>query len=401
MKKKTDESYLSYSQRVTQALYDGQISLSQWCELLLDEEIYGEENLRRCSLFFKKFLEQLDREEDKEFDENSRLAELKAAKEEVIKERKKLQTANLEYQENFRNQARIEMFDEKVVEAIGRLKPIEAKTFIHRNSSDNSTGLLCISDLHAGSTYEIRGMYGEIVNKYDFDTMKERLFKLSSYIDADFYNMDYDNLVIAICGDLFENMLRITSLTKLKEPVIDTVINTSEFLSQWVADLCNRLGIPVKVIIIGGNHDTCSFLGSKPRFEEENLAKLVQKFMEIRFENIEDVEIAPYSDAAVETIQGVNIMFEHGVGNNLQETIDFYSNLYNVDIDEIYSGHLHRPESKAVGVTEYGDRMVYRIGSICGFDTFAKKLHKAARPSAYFALYEEEVGHSWSKNYYL
>ena len=401
MKKKSDESYLSYSQRVTQALYDGQISLSQWCGLLLDEEIYGEENLRRCSLFFKKFLEQLDREEDKEFDENFRLAELKAAKEEIIKERKKLQTANLEYQENFRNQARIEMFDEKVVEAIGKLKPIEVKTFIHRNNSDNSTGLLCISDLHAGSTYEIRGMYGEIVNKYDFDTMKERLFKLSSYVDADFYNMDYDNLVIAICGDLFENMLRITSLTKLKEPVIDTVINTSEFLSQWVADLCNRLGIPVKVVIIGGNHDTCSFLGSKPRFEEENLAKLVQKFMEIRFENIEDVEIALYSDAAVETIQGVNIMFEHGVGNNLQETIDFYSNLYNVDIDEIYSGHLHRPESKAVGVTEYGDRMIYRIGSICGFDSYSRKLHKAARPSAYFALYEEEVGHSWSKNYYL
>lgn len=94
-------------------------------------------------------------------------------------------------------------------------------------------------------------------------------------------------------------------------------------------------------------------------------------------------------------------MLEHGEDSNLQTTLEYFSNLYNIDIDEVIAGHFHRPESKAVGVTELGDRMIYRVGSICGCDAYSKKLRKAARPSAYFALYEKELGHTWSKNYYL
>lgn len=398
MNKLENETYLGFSKRVTDALQDGLITSDEWGESILGENIYSQENNRRCAKFMSEFFQKLEEYEDNNI-QNDKLSELSQVKEELIKERKKLQTENAELQKTYREQARSDMFHEKVANAIKALKPISVKHYNHKNIDCGKTGLLCISDLHAGSTYQINGLYGEIVNKYDMDIMKDRLWKLISLVESD--GMDYDSLVVAICGDVFEGILRTNSLLKLRNPVIDTVIETSEFISIWLSELYNRISVPIKVVTVGGNHDQVSFIGMNPRPEEENMTKLVTRFLELRFENHPYVKIQPYAEVIVETIQGVNVMFEHGVDSNLQETVEYFSNLYNIDIDEIISGHLHRPESKAIGITELGDRMIYRVGSICGIDSYAKKLRKAARPSAYFALYENDLGHTWSKNYYL
>lgn len=398
MNKLENETYLGFSKRVTNALQDGLITSDEWGKSILGENIYSQENNRRCAKFMAEFFQRLEEYEDDNI-QNDKLSELSQAKEELIKERKKLQTENAELQKTYREQARSDIFHEKVANAIKELKPISVKHYNHKNIDCGKTGLLCISDLHAGSTYQINGLYGEIVNKYDMDIMKDRLWKLISLVESD--GMDYDSLVVAICGDVFEGILRTNSLLKLRDSVIDTVIETSEFLSIWLSELYNRISVPIKVVTVGGNHDQVSFIGMNPRPEEENMTKLLTKFLELRFENNPYIKIQPYTDVAIETIQDVNIMFEHGVDNNLQETIEYFSNLYNIDIDEIISGHLHRPESKTIGITELGDRVIYRVGSICGIDSYAKKLRKAARPSAYFALYENDLGHTWSKNYYL
>lgn len=399
IKRKSGESYLSFVERATNALSDGLIDYQEWSYAVLGGEMYSEENTRRCARFFSQFIQNLENDKIEQIDDLDKVEEIKRAMMELKAERIKLQTANLEYNANARAEARGDLFQERIVEAIDRLKPVKVKHIVHNSFNEGKTGLLCISDLHAGSTYEIKGLYNEIVNSYNFEIMQDRLWKLIGLVEADC--IEYNNIIVGICGDLFENILRMTSLTKLKEPVIDTVIKTSEFLCQWIGELQNRLETKVRVVTVGGNHDTCSFLGSKPRFEEENLTKLVTKFMQIRFENNPYVTIDPFTDVAVINIQDVNVMIEHGEDSNLQTTVEYFSNLYNIDIDECIAGHLHRPESKAVGITDIGDRMVYRVGSICGCDAYSKRLRKSARPSAYFALYEKDQGHTWSKNYYL
>lgn len=397
MERLENESFIGFAKRATNALQDGLLTVEEWGEAILGQNVYGVENTRRCAKFMVEFFNKYDSEDSEE--DIDKLKELEYLKEEIIKERKKLQTENSALQKSYREQARSDMFHEKVAESISKLKPFPIKRLCHTIKDCEKTGLLCISDIHAGSNYVIKGLYGEIVNKYDMETMKDRLWKLIGLVESD--GVYYDDLVVAICGDVFENILRTSSLMKLQDPVIDTVIETSEFLATWINELYNRISVPIKIVTVGGNHDTVSFLGVKPRPEEENLTKLVTKFLELRFENHPHIKIQPYTDVAIETIQDVNVMFEHGVDNNLQDTIEYFSNLYNVDIDEIIAGHFHRPESKAVGLTEFGDRMIYRVGSICGCDTYSKKLRKSARPSAYFALYEKDQGHTWSRNYYL
>ena len=201
-------------------------------------------------------------------------------------------------------------------------------------------------------------------------------------------------------GDCFENILRTASSLKLREPVIDTVIRFSEDMCRWLLHLHLKLGTDIEVITVGGNHDTQRLLESRPTFEDENLTKFVVAYMKQRYEGIIGVDINDYQDIAIKNIRGTNIMFCHGEDKDLSTTMDYFSNLYNVDIDEGYGGHLHRPESKAIGITEVGDRMFTRVGSIVGIDTFAKKIRVAARPSVYVALYTDN-GKTWGRNYYL
>lgn len=398
MNKLENETYLGFAKRATESLQDRMITLEEWSEAILGENIYSAENTRRCARFMAEFFERLDEEDIKVADEN-KATELIEAKEELIRERKKLQTVNLEAQEYYRERARSELFNEKIENAIRNLAPIEVKTIHHTANETGRTGLIAVSDLHAGSTFEISGLYGEVVNSYDFDIMKARMEKLIGLIEAD--AIEYDDVVVAICGDLFENALRMTNLMKLKEPVIDTVIKTTEFLCQWIAEIANTLEAPVKVITIGGNHDQIPMLGMKPRPEEENLTKIAVKFMELRFEGNDNIKIEPYAETTVVNIQGVNVMFDHGTDSDVASTVEYFSNIYNIDIDEAIVGHLHRSESKGIGITELGDKMIYRVGSIVGIDPYAKKIRKSARPSAYFALYESDNGHTWSRNYYL
>lgn len=398
IERKSNESYLSFVKRATFALSDGLINYQEWGRAVVGEDLYSEENTRRIAKFFNQFIQNLENDEIEMVDDKDKVAEIKRAIQDLKAERIKLQTANLEYNANARTEARGELFQERIAEAISRLEPVKVK-HIEVSPSSNQIGLLCLSDFHAGSTYEVKGLYGEIVNKYDFEIMKNRLWRLIGMIESD--DIVIDKLIVANLGDFFENILRLSSLTKLREPVVDTVIKFSEFMAQWLVELQKRLDVPIEVVTVGGNHDVQRILGQQPQLEEENLGKIVVEFLKLRLSGCHDIEVNDYTDVAVKTIGTMNIMFTHGEDKDLATTIEYFSNLYNIDVDEIYAGHLHRPESRAIGIAEFGDRMIYRVGSICGCDTYSKRLRKSARPSAYFALYEKDQGHTWSKNYYL
>ena len=125
------------------------------------------------------------------------------------------------------------------------------------------------------------------------------------------------------------------------------------------------------------------------------------EFLKLRLAGVDTITVDDYQDVAIKTIRGTNIMFQHGEDKDLKDTLDYFGNLYNVDCDEILAGHLHRPASKAIGYADVGDRLLTRVGSIVGVDAFAKKIRVSARPSAYMAMYTDDQGKTWSRNYYL
>lgn len=390
---------LSKAQIATQELEDRVISYQDWAEKVLGSDyrdVFSDEYIRRSAKVFSIFLKHLEDMGDVEAE-----GEMQDMLEQLKAERIKIQTANLEYNAIQRAEARNDLFNEQIIKAIERLEPIKGtRPKLNVEPCDkHRTALLAISDLHAGSTFTVKGIYNEIVNEYSYDIMCARLWSIIDKIEAD--DIVFDDLTVAICGDLVEGILRESSLTKLREPVTDTVIRLAEFLSEWIYQLSIRLEKKVNVVIIGGNHDTVRSLTSRPMFEGENLTKIVVEFIKLRLQDLDWITVDDYQDVAIKNIQGVNVMFQHGEDKDLKITMDYFSNLYNIDVDEIVAGHLHRGESKTVGITELGDRQLTRVGSIVGTDSYAKQIRASARPSCYIALYEEDNGKTWSRNYYL
>lgn len=390
---------LSKAQIATQELEDRVISYQDWAEKVLGSDyrdVFSDEYIRRSAKVFSIFLKHLEDMGDTEAE-----GEMQDILEQLKAERIKIQTANLEYNAIQRAEARNDLFNEQIIRAIERLEPIKgARPKLDVELCDrHRTALLAISDLHAGSTFTVKGIYNEIVNEYSYDIMCARLWSIIDKIEVD--DIVFDDLTVAICGDLVEGILRESSLTKLREPVTDTVIRLAEFLSEWIYQLSIRLETKVNVVIIGGNHDTVRSLTSRPMFEGENLTKIVVEFIKLRLQDLDWITVDDYQDVAIKNIQGVNVMFQHGEDKDLKTTMDYFSNLYNIDVDEIVAGHLHRAESKTVGITELGDRQLTRVGSIVGTDSYAKQIRASARPSCYIALYEEDNGKTWSRNYYF
>ena len=400
MFKRDNENYLEYAQRLTQSLSWGSMGYKEWSESLIGEAIYSEETLRRCSIFLRKFLDKIKKENLKTSDYNV-LSDFYELKNELEKEKKKIKQEKNELNDIYRNKARNEIFQDRIIEAIEKLPSFEIKSFnnFYFSKEENKSGLLCISDFHAGSEYEIKGLYNEVVNKYNFEIMQARMWSIISKINND--DILFDDMTVAILGDCFENILRLSSLMKIKEPVVDTVIKFSEFLSNWLVKLSEIIHVPINVVVIGGNHDINRLLNGKPQLEEENLTKIVVEFLKLRLKDFKYINVDDYTEVAIKTIRKNNIMFQHGEDKDIQVTMNYFENLYNVTVDEIICGHLHRPESKSVGITDVGDKTITRVGSICGVDPYAKKVRCAARPSCYFALYDEENGKTWSRNYYL
>lgn len=394
MTKQKNETYISFVERATQALSDGLIGYEEWSEAVLGDIIYSEENLRRCYHFFKKFLDKLDKEEIKELNDEDRIDKIQEAKDELIKERKKLQTVNAEAQEFYRTIGRNELLNEKIQEAISKLAPIICKT-VHYAYPLETTGVLVLADQHYDSNFEVKGLFGEVVNKYDKEIFKGRMWRLLGQMASD--RFDYDKLIVVSCGDALEGLLRMTSLQKLRGNVIDSAIEFAEFMSQWLVEAYEQLGVPVVFELISGNHDVVRSLTQKPEFPEETLAKVIHEFIRLRLKDHKGVTIEPYSDVYYTTIHGSNVMFAHEVDPELME---YYENLYDIEIDTLYGAHLHRNETKPMGVARFGDRELIRVPSICGTDPFAKSIKKHSRAGAYFALYSDN-GKELSKTYYL
>lgn len=409
MERKPNENYLSYAKRLTNAVEDGIIEYKEYADSLIGaDNVYSADNIRKFYYIFKKVISRLD--DNVEVTEDDIRKEIEEMKHELLVERKKLQRVNLEYHANARYRGDHELYVEMVQEAIERLKPIrivptKAKREVER------TGVLFVSDQHYGKEYQLKGLYGETVNEYSPEIFKARMWKLLSDFENDFDRMKYDKLLIADLGDNIEGILRISGLQKLKVGVMDSALEYAEFMSTWICEVYNRLQIPVEYAGIGGNHDQIRILSNKKDFDGENVSKTIQAHISQRVEisclkaELESgirpqIEIAGFSDVIFRNIHGTNVLCYHGEGKNLKEDIEFFENYYQVDIDVIYTGHLHSHSVATAGYANTGDRELIRVPSIVGIDDFSKTIRRSARAGAYFTTYTED-GKDMTKIYYL
>ena len=399
MKRLKNENYLDFAKRITESLKLGLIGYEEWSNLLIDDNIYSVENTRRNAKFFDKFLQKLDSETDltKELDVDN----LKELKNDLIKERKKIQAQNIELNKTYRDQSRFDILREKVLESIEKLKPIDFSLNVLENKPIKKTGLLCIGDAHYGVEINMKTVFEEPVNIYSPEILKERLSVLISNIVNDWDYFQYEKLVIFDLGDGIQNILRMSDLTKLKIGVVDSVIEYAEIISQFVNKIQNLLNIQIEFYCVGGNHSEIRILQKNRNFEEENFGKIIREFIALRLRDNKNIQVGPYKDCIFKQIEGVNIFGIHGDRSKDEfQEISYWEQYHNITIDILIMGHFHHQENKSVGYSLTGDKEIIKIPSLIGIDDFSKNCRKLARAGAKFILFENK-GKSWERTYYL
>lgn len=402
MDRKKNESYLSFSKRVTQALSNKTIGYKEWAKSLLNENIYGEENTRRCFVFFEKFLSILENDEINNIQDENKLQEILAAKKELEKERKKIQTINLEYNQYVRDISRFELFNEKIKEAIDNMPALIFSNTIQDKFNSKQTAVLCISDAHNGVEINMQTVFNEPINIYSPDILKKRLNKLADTVIKDYKNnFNYKKLIVFDLGDGIQNILRLSDIAKLKTGVIDSVLQYAEMISQFLNKIQNELNIQIEFSCLGGNHSELRLISTGRNWESENLGKVIREFIALRLKDNQNIKVDPYSDFSFKQIEGINILAIHGDDSkkNINE-ISYWEQYHNITIDILLMGHSHHQEQISLGYSPTGDKEIIIVPSLIGIDEFSRKNRKLARAGAKFILFEDN-NKTWEKVIYL
>ena len=83
IKREKGESYISFAQRVTNAVEDGLIGYEEWSTALLGAVRYSAENLRRAYTVTSQLLKNAENDDIEQVDDKDKLAEIRAAIDEL------------------------------------------------------------------------------------------------------------------------------------------------------------------------------------------------------------------------------------------------------------------------------------------------------------------------------
>ena len=255
------------------------------------------------------------------------------------------------------------------------------------------TLVLCIADCHYGAEWIVRGLRGEILNRYNPEVFAERMDDLLLQVRDIIDRESISDVQLLLCGDSLDGMLRPSQLMKLRWGVIESCMRFSEHMAQWIAALSQYA--TVSVCGVDGNHTETRSLNSKRGdFPGENLEKVIFWFLAERLKNIPGVLVDSVTEQQKHLIvQGFSILLTHGTDiKSLENAAKQTMLLYGESIDYLICGHKHREQEYVSGYTDQGNAVVIRVPSLCGMDEYAQRLGYGGKPGALAMVLEAGYG---------
>ena len=255
------------------------------------------------------------------------------------------------------------------------------------------TLVLCIADCHFGAEWIVRGLRGEILNRYNPEVFAERMDDLLLQVRDIIDRESISDVQLLLCGDSLDGMLRPSQLMKLRWGVIESCMRFSEHMAQWIAALSQYA--TVSVCGVDGNHTETRSLNSKRGdFPEENLEKVIFWFLAERLKDVPGVLVDSVTEQQKHlTVQGFSILLTHGTDiKSLENAAKQTMLLYGESIDYLICGHKHREQEYVSGYTDQGNAVVIRVPSLCGMDEYAQRLGYGGKPGALAMVLEAGYG---------
>lgn len=382
--RKPNESLVDYTYRLLQARDDGLVDLDR-AEIyeMVFGEVVSSDHARKVLTGIKKFIERLKEEGYENITDDVLIKELQIQQRELYKERQKLRDEKNEYNAWLREQARMELFFERIDEAVDRLiekKPIEIPPPLPIINNDCEM-FAAFADAHYGVDFKVLGFDNIVLNEYNPEIFTQRMWKFrDEIIDfCKFYNTNKLHLVDL--GDSIEGLIKLSALKALRGNVVDDIMDYAEFICEWLKDLNKRGQLIIDFYTSEGNHsDLRVITGNKGDFPHENLERIYSRVLKKEFKDNPNISIKTSLDGLnYFDICGYKFLTAHGNNdNNIKNSIKEYEDTYKIDINYLIVGHLHTKQEIEVAK----GKETIRVRSIMGINDFSTSIKKTSDAGA-------------------
>lgn len=271
-------------------------------------------------------------------DDDSYLAEIRAEKQELRKERQKLFDERTGLNKLLREQARCENDLEYLKKLISErsfscLKPHT----IQQTESDNDL-FICVSDFHLGLSSD------NYFGKYDSDIATERLSNYLNRILEIQKLHNSENAYIGFLGDLINGEIHFTTQLENRESLTVQVQKCAELLSSFIYEISKHFK-NVYVNGVAGNHSRTSYKDQVLRGNRlDNLIPWYMKAALKHIENITFVDGENYDDTIGKvTIRGNQYLLVHGDWDSFNQAgVSKLVMMIGYKPTAIFYGHLHK-----------------------------------------------------------
>lgn len=390
-KKLENENYHQYIWRMDELVQSGKYK--NWKEItpFINEELFGddESEYRDESAYRKAVKYARDFYESGVFGDNEDVyyKKLQAEKRELEKVKVQIQTEKLEYSRWLREEARDELITEKICDSVSSLSPLNIPQYISPSHNPRAYALV-FGDEHFGVDFELKGLFGDVLNAYSPEIFEKRMWDLFNQTIEVIQKENIDTLNIFSMGDFSDGILRVSQLMKLRYGVVDGTIKYADFISTWLNEFTKY--VRVNYQSTNGNHTELRMIGApKGTFTEDNMGKVVSEFIKTRLkDNPNFTYIENPTGYIYAELVGCPILGIHGEVKNMANAIREFSSIYGIQIQYLLAGHLHHNKVEEVGVNQE----VINIGSIIGIDNYSLSLRKTSNASAKLLVFEEGKG---------
>ena len=308
---------------------------------------------------------------------------------ELRKERKKIQTANMERNRIERVDAKKEMYYEAIGDAIATL-PLPEFEPLQANDK-NMEYILTISDVHYGATFKSEN------NEYSRAIAKERFEKLLADTIEFIIEKKLDKIGVLALGDLIQGILRVSDLQLNDTSVVKCVVEVSNLIATFLNELSRVVEVDYYHVPTA-NHTQTRNLGTRAsELANEDLEYIMSHYISdlVRDNRRINVHLADEGKEYIKiNIHDFEVLAMHGHQiKNMENAIKDLSNARRVFLDYLLLGHYHSGKQLPVGEAGYHETSVLVSNSFIGSDPYADSLFKGCKGACNIYGFDEKLGH--------
>ena len=355
----------------------------------LAKELFGKElasdECRKRMYGMRHLLEAMEEEQINKVEDNDIIKEIETKKEELLKERMKLQTTKIEYNRNLRKDSRFEMFYENINDARDRLPmPVFEELICEEQEGEY---VLALADIHYGAFFE------SINNSYSREEVQRRFEKLITKLKVLIHKNEINKLNIIELGDTIQGMIHLSDVKLNDIPVVDSVVEVSRLIATFLNELSRYTEITYRQVM-ASNHSQNRYLGTKANeMPNEDMERVIGNYIKDLVANNPRVEVVLSErdyDSFELSKQKILTLHGHQI-KNINNAIRDYSMLHRTFYDICFVAHFHGGKQMSVAEGN-GNTEIVVCPSFIGSDPYSDSLKIGSKGMCRLFKIEENQG---------